>query len=179
MPELKLFYVSKWTSWGLCKIGYPSETQLNPLRPRQNGRHFPGDIFKWNFLNENVSVSIRIPLKFVPKGPIHNIPALVQIMAWRWPGDKSFSEPMMVSLLTHISVTRPQWVSSRTISFVHDWIIYFRIVRIFSQSRSVILPCSMQNFKAIKQIKWVLWTNEISWNLPAIKMSFRGYRNST
>ena len=31
-------------------------------------------------------------------------------MAWRRPGDKLLSEPMMVSLLTHICVTRPQWV---------------------------------------------------------------------
>ena len=47
-------------------------------------------------------------LKFVPKGPINNIPALVQIMAWRRPGDKPLSEPMIVRLLTHICVTRPQ-----------------------------------------------------------------------
>ena len=40
----------------------------------------------------------------------NNIPALVQIMAWRRPGDKPLSEPMMVNLLTHICVTRPQWV---------------------------------------------------------------------
>ena len=33
-------------------------------------------------------------------------------MAWRRPGDKSLSEPMMVSLLMHICVTRPQWVDS-------------------------------------------------------------------
>ena len=33
---------------------------------------------------------------FVPKGPINNIPALVQIMAWWWPGDKALSEQMMV-----------------------------------------------------------------------------------
>ena len=43
-------------------------------------------------------------------GPVDNIPALVQIMAWRRPGDKPLSEPMMVGLLTHICVTRPQWV---------------------------------------------------------------------
>ena len=36
-----------------------------------------------------------ISLKFVPKGPINNIPALVQIMAWRQTGDKPLSEPMM------------------------------------------------------------------------------------
>ena len=50
-------------------------------------------------------------LKFVPKCPINNIPALVQIMDWCRPGDKPLSEPMMVSLLTHICVTRPQWVN--------------------------------------------------------------------
>ena len=38
------------------------------------------------FLNENVYISIKISLKFVPKGPINNIPVLVQIMAWRHPG---------------------------------------------------------------------------------------------
>ena len=63
------------------------------------------------FLEWNVWVSIEISLKFVPKGQINNIPALVQIMAWRRPGDKLLSEPMMVSLLTHICVTRPQWVN--------------------------------------------------------------------
>ena len=55
---------------------------LNALRPKQNGRHFPDDIFKRIFLNENVWISIRISLKLVPKGPIDRIPALVQIMAW-------------------------------------------------------------------------------------------------
>ena len=53
-------------------------------------------------LNENVRILIKISLKFVPKGPIDNTPALVQIMAWRRPGDKPLSEAMMVRLLTHI-----------------------------------------------------------------------------
>ena len=39
-----------------------------------------------------------------------NIPALVQIMALRRPGDDTLFEPMMVRLPTHIRVTRPQWV---------------------------------------------------------------------
>ena len=47
---------------------------FNTLRPRQNGRHFADDIFKWIFLNENVWTSIIISLKFVPRGPISNIP---------------------------------------------------------------------------------------------------------
>ena len=83
---------------------------VNTLRPRQHGRHFADDTFKRIFLNENVIISIKISLMFVPKGPINNIPALVQIMAWRRPGDKPLSEAMMVSLLTHICVTWPQWV---------------------------------------------------------------------
>ena len=72
-----------------------SSSEVNTLRPRQNGRHFPDDIFKWIFLNENVWILIKISLKFVPRGPINNIPTLVQVMAWRRPGDKPLSEPMM------------------------------------------------------------------------------------
>ena len=93
-----------------------SQSGLNTLRPRQNGRHFPDDIFKCIFLNENVWISIKISLNFVPRGPINNIPALVQIMAWRRPGDKPLSEPMMVCLLTHIWLTRPQWVKHQVVS---------------------------------------------------------------
>ena len=90
---------------------------FNSLRPRQNGRHFADDIFKCIFLNEIYvwimsECPIKISLKFVPKGPINNMPASVQITAWRRPGDKPLSEPMMVSLLTHICVTRPQWVNA-------------------------------------------------------------------
>ena len=56
----------------------------------------------------NAIYSIKISLKFVPKGPINNIPALVQIMAWRRPGDKPLSEPMVVTSPMHICVSRPQ-----------------------------------------------------------------------
>ena len=83
---------------------------VDSLRPRQNGRHFADDIFKCIFLNENVWIPIKISLKFVPKGPINNIPSMVQIMARRRPGDKPLSEPMVASLPTHIFVARHQWV---------------------------------------------------------------------
>ena len=83
---------------------------INTLRPRHNGRHFADDIFKCIFLNENIWISLKISLKFVPEVRINNIPALVQIMAWRRSGDKPLSGTMMVSLLTHICVTRPQWI---------------------------------------------------------------------
>ena len=85
--------------------------RINTLRPRQNGRHFADDTFKHIFLNENVWISLKIPLKFAPRGQINNIPALIQIMAWRRPGDKPLSEPMLVFVLMHICVTQPQWVN--------------------------------------------------------------------
>ena len=88
------------------------EERVNTLRPRQNGRHFADETFIRIFMNENVRISINISLRFVPKGLINNIPALVEIMAWRRPGDKPLSEPMIVNILTHICVTRPQWVNS-------------------------------------------------------------------
>ena len=39
---------------------------FNTLRPRRNGRHFADDTFKRIFLNTNVTISIKISLKFVP-----------------------------------------------------------------------------------------------------------------
>ena len=86
------------------------------------------------FFNENVLISAKISLKFVPTDPINNIPALVQIMAWRRPGDKPLSEPMMVRLPMHICVTQPQranvlqakWQQHRNHSLFH--FIYHLIV---------------------------------------------------
>ena len=66
-----------------------SSLTLNTLRPRQHGHHFPDDIFKCIFVNENVWISIKFSLNIVPGGPINNIPALVQIMAWRRLGDSA------------------------------------------------------------------------------------------
>ena len=66
--------------WRLSLSSSVVHSHFNTLRPRQNGRHFTDDTFEHIFLNENVWISIEIPLKFVPKGPINNIPALVKIM---------------------------------------------------------------------------------------------------
>ena len=85
---------------------------INTLRRQQNGHHFPDYISIWIFLNENVRISINISLKFVPRGPINNIPTLGQLMAWRRPGDKPLSEPMMVRLQTLICIARPQRVNT-------------------------------------------------------------------
>ena len=56
----------------------------------------------------NAFSGIKISLKFVTKDLINNIPALVLIMAWRRPGDKPLSVPMMVRLPTHLCVNRSQ-----------------------------------------------------------------------
>ena len=107
--------------------------RVNTLRPRQNGRHFADDTFKCIFLNENVWIPIEITQKFVPNHPINNIPALGQIMAGHRPGDKPLSESMMVSLLTHVCVTRPQCVKGicthypKPFALIHNIIIMFEI----------------------------------------------------
>ena len=80
---------------------------INTLRPGKND-----DIFKCIFLNENVWISNKISLKFIPKSAINNNPALVQTVAWHRLGDKPLSEAMVVSLLMHICITWPQWVKS-------------------------------------------------------------------
>ena len=57
------------------------------------------DIFNCIFLNENYRISIHISLKYVPRSPIDNKAALVQVMAWRLFGTKPLSEPMLTSFI--------------------------------------------------------------------------------
>ena len=71
-------------------------TCVNTLRPRQNGRHYLDNF--WNGFSYNLWISIKISLNFVHEGPINNIPALVQIMAWRRLGDRYM-----------ILITKSQW----------------------------------------------------------------------
>ena len=53
------------------------------------------NILKGIFFNENDRIPIQILLKFVPRSPIDNKPALFQVMAWRQRGDKPLPEPML------------------------------------------------------------------------------------
>ena len=108
------------------------------MRPRHNGCLFADDIVKRIFFNENVWISITISLNFVPKVRINIIPALVQIMAWRRPGDKPLSETMMVSLLTHICVTRPQWVKLVILSWIDNTLVIDCLLVNFKKSLIVI-----------------------------------------
>ena len=98
---IKSIHVSKIVP---CRLKHTeAETEWTPFRRRH---------FKCIFLDENIWIAIYISLRIVPKGSINNITALVQIMAWRRPGDKPLSEPMMVRLPTHICVTRPRRVNT-------------------------------------------------------------------
>ena len=54
---------------------------INSSNHGQHGWYYPDDIFKCIFMNEKFCILIRISLKFVPKGPIKNIPVLVHIMS--------------------------------------------------------------------------------------------------
>ena len=90
---------AKW--WPFCpgemsllNLEYVSEGQrVNTVR--QNGWRFADDAFKriswmkmlWFWLEFHW---------FVPRSPINNIPALVQMMAWHRSGDKPLSKPISV-----------------------------------------------------------------------------------
>ena len=52
------------------------------------------DIFK-SIFNESVWISIKISLKFIPKGPIDYKSALVQVVAWHRTGEKPLPESML------------------------------------------------------------------------------------
>ena len=88
---IAFFYV--WLSYDVdCrKLG------LNTLRMRLNRRHFANVILKCIFLKENVLISTEISRNVIPMCPINNIPALVQIMAWRCAGDKHYRNQWWLS----------------------------------------------------------------------------------
>ena len=153
-----------------------------------------------HLLNETVLISIKISLKFIPKGPINNIPALVQIMAWRRPGAKPLSEPMLPTLLTHIYVTRPQWVKSVSPKLLtadphvmmrytfdksygwfssdqmnqHDALIQF--VRFLVLHKMYVsghfLWCKIYWLLALTHHHWFHWVkfNRFKWNFPKLKL---------
>ena len=85
--------------------------------PGQNGCHFADDICRCIFVNEKFCMLIKISLKFVPKGPIDNKPALVLIMAWRRTGNKPLSESMLTRFTdAYICSTRGRWVE-----YLYGW----------------------------------------------------------
>ena len=110
-------FLKQYQSKSIMPLGVTSHNVLiNTFRQRQTYPNYGNVIYKFIF-NENAWISIKISLKFVPKGPIKIFLHLVQI-AWCQPGDKPLSEPMVFSLLTHICVAQPQWVNSMECKFI-------------------------------------------------------------
>ena len=75
------------------------------------------------------------------KGPTNNIVALVQIIAWRRPGDTLLFEAVMASLPTHICVIRPEWIYNAYLQTVAYWNVCYVYVSniVFSKWRLGIL----------------------------------------
>ena len=121
MPFVKVLYRRHYGKTGrkqyhaipMHESKYIKLTEAEAKWPQFSRRHFQMHFLEWKYIN-----FFEISLKFVPRGPINNILALVKIMAWCRQSYKPLSESMMIILLTHICVTRPQWVNSKPL-----WII--------------------------------------------------------
>ena len=78
---LRLKHAYPYCNWVLASMnivyGWVISWAFNTMRPRQIERHFPDDIFKCIFENENVLISPKISLKFVRKVPTDNNSVLV------------------------------------------------------------------------------------------------------
>ena len=64
-------------TFSMLSLGVLQENKINSSPPGQNGSHFADDIFKCIFVNEKFHMLIKMSLKFVPRDPIDNNPALV------------------------------------------------------------------------------------------------------
>ena len=97
-----------WTSKDYLNRGW---YLVKSSSPGQNGCRFPDDRFKWIVMDGNFCTLIRIPLKFVPKGPVDSKSALVHVMAWCRTGDEPLHEPMLTKFTdAYICGTMGRWV---------------------------------------------------------------------
>ena len=94
-------------------------------------------------------------------------------MAWCLPGNKPLSEPMKVSLLTYICVTRPQWVNKTAIWYSESWITWSKFYRphfLMHFLEWIILK--FRKYHCLQEYNWqnskhqsMLWVGAISHNL--------------
>ena len=82
------------SSDGIRYYIYLKHIEAGTRWPTFSRRHFQSHFLLWKLF-----YFIKMSLKFVPHGPFNNIPALVQIMAWRRSGDKPLFEPMMAYIV--------------------------------------------------------------------------------
>ena len=100
-PEQLSFFCK--TQWFIYLFFYPAaqelasaELHLTHLPLNKMAAILQTIYFRCTFVNETFFILTKISLKFVPKGPIDNNPALVQIMAWCRIGNKPLCEPMLI-----------------------------------------------------------------------------------
>ena len=85
---------------GVCLICQAEEICIrallfNSYPPEQNGRQYADESFKRIFVNDTDFISIKKSLKFIPKGPVNNKVAFVQVRTLHRTGDKPLPEPML------------------------------------------------------------------------------------
>ena len=80
MTEILIWYRAIFNIFS--QINAKGTCEFNTLRMRQNACHFPDDILKWIFLNENVWILIKISSKFVPRVQLMNL--LPCNKYWQW-----------------------------------------------------------------------------------------------
>ena len=108
---LRFYYSNEWSVGLNCDVllcldvyyYIQTEKKLLPFCKR----HFKMFFLEWKCMN-------------FAKVPTNNVPAPVQIMAWRRTGDKPLSESMMVSFLMHICVAWPQWVEASVYIYIYS-----------------------------------------------------------
>ena len=76
-------------------------------------------------------------------------------MAWRHSGDKPLSEPMMVSLPTHICVTQPQWVKKIVSYCICSSVLRYSFVHsLFQLCLGNLCISKIQRYKNTALVSW-------------------------
>ena len=140
----------------MCKVSPQHDIIMNDLHPHwcfclinssppgQNGHHFADNIFKCIFMDEKFYILTWISLKFVPKGPIDNDAALVQVIAWHQTSDKPLPEPMLTQLTIYATLGGDKltsWnnlVSINPLCIIHVAILTYKYDILYSQVITVV-----------------------------------------
>ena len=149
------FSIIRNKEWPSChghnKVIRSPILNINTLSPRQNGRHFADDIPKHFVLTKMLKLRFKLHWSLFPRVWLTiNIPALLQIMAWRWSGDKLLSEPLVVKLTMGICVTRPQLITVKHLNISFQNVISFPNIDPYSCNMSV------RNLTNTANIPWLL-----------------------
>ena len=91
--------------------GIAYRSQIDTLNLEQSSQYFAdGKCIIWD---ETTCIFIRISCVVLPKGPIDNMSALTQVIAWRWTGDRPlYLSQWWTSSMTFIYATRSQCVKT-------------------------------------------------------------------